>query len=373
MKKTVIYFGIPTIILVVMAILLAGIVVALSKVWIIVIVSLASCYGGYKLIEFIRIGYAKFREIACAFGVRLAEYSIVKFGKARSGKTLTSVIEAYFTAVELWAELCSKYLMYSMLVYLRRYYEDEVFMARYEEVNVSYHYWKSRPYLIPCLYSNMDIEDKCGRHCQSLHMEHLDQKERIMAYAVVLVDECGSLLDISLSNDKNKYLNNLIRWCGQFAEIHFIFTEQRPTNIPIDIRGVVGLNESVKMKRCLKPVFGYIVVDFLTRLGHNFKYSPKYFHSVNILKKWLDGVGYFKFVFETMGNLDYARGKAEKRVCYIYCDLPFSYESRAYSPMYHGLTASVGEDSQGYKLVYPDSQIGQAIIREELKETKKKK
>lgn len=283
-------------------------------------------------------------------------YVMTISGMARGGKTLLGTAICYRRSQISWWKLQVKYMKMSKLRWLSEYINDEVWNARWLEVRDSYEYWISHPEYIPCLLSSIRITDKYGRYSKELHMEHLLQKERIPAYSYVFLDEAGSVVGLYFSTNKDQALINFIRWIGQFCEVHLVMTEQRSSNIAIDIREVVGAIVNVEMNKRMQATKGQMFVEWLVLQGDKHGWSPKAFNRIEKLEKWFNKVGYFAYKY----HVDYGHGieTIETNMC---CNLPYSYESRAFSSLYGALNKDFGEDYADCKLVYPESQMGRAI------------
>ncbi|MFI3167796.1 MAG: hypothetical protein R3Y32_06735 [Bacillota bacterium] len=283
-------------------------------------------------------------------------------GMARGGKTLLGSAIVVRKSQINWYKLQMQYFKMSKLQWLSKYIDNEVWSARWFEVKDSYEYWISYPEYIPCLLSSIRITDKYGRYSKELHLEHLLQKERIPAYSYILLDEAGSVVGLYYSMNKDQSLINFIRWIGQFCEVHLILTEQRESNIAIDIREVVGAVVMVEMEKKMQAVKGLQFVEKLVQIGHQKGWSPKAFDCIQKLENWFNKVGYFAFTM----YVDYGNGveTIHSNMC---CNMPYSYESRAFSPLYKALDKSFGENSSDCKLIYPESQMGHSILDYEVK------
>ncbi len=284
-------------------------------------------------------------------------YVMTISGMARGGKTLLGTAICYRRSQINWHKLQIRYMKMSKLRWLSEYINDEVWQARWLEVRDSYEFWVSHPEYIPCLLSSIRITDKYGRYSKELHKEHLLQKERIPAYSYIFLDEAGSVVGLYYSTNKNQELINFIRWIGQFCEVHLVMTEQRSSNITIDIREVVGAIVNVEMNKRMQANRGMRFVEWLVLQGDKHGWSPKAFNIIEKLETWFKKVGYFAYKY----HVDYGYG-VETIKTNLCCNLPYSYESRAFSPLYKALDMGFGEDYADYRLVYPESQMGQAIF-----------
>lgn len=267
---------------------------------------------------------------------RTGNYTILKFGQARSGKSFTGVVEAVFTAEALWSELTVKYLEMSRRAKLPKWQADELFMKRWKEVERSFEFWSDRPEWIPCLCSNIKIY-KGERRSMDLTREHLDQKKWLPSYCVLFLDEVGRYVTIqeSFCGNKPLQLADFVCWCGQFGEFHLIMTEQRPTNVPVDLRGVIGVNEQVVEKEKIFTAEGLLrFIDFLYDVAFRFDLKPTFFDKLFTLKSFAEKIGFWRFKMQVLGNMDLKENRESEREIFTFADLPFVYDSRAYSELY---------------------------------------
>ncbi len=265
--------------------------------------------------------------------VRLGIYSIVKYGSARTGKTLTTTIEGILTSAALNGLLERKYRRMDKLRLFEKYNTDEVFMIRWYEVKRSHEHWCNYPERIPCLMSNYKIYWN-GQKSQDLYREHFEQKMWAPSYCVWLADELGRWVELSESSVENKPLEicDTICWIGQFYEAHLMATEQRPTAIPIDIRDVVSTYERITSFTIVgKPYLLMKILDKIENFAFKHDLSPYYFYYIDIVRKWGESIGFFKFEFEHQGNISFGtKEEMGTRTQYYFMSMNFKYDSRCY-------------------------------------------
>ena len=265
--------------------------------------------------------------------IRLGVYSIVKYGSARTGKTLSATIEGLFTSAALFGFLERKYRRMDNLRLFDYYKTDEVFMTRWYEVKRSYEHWCIHQDRIPCLMSNYTIHWN-GQVSQDLYREHFEQKMWSPSYCVWIADELGRWIELSESSIDNKPLEicDTICWIGQFYEAHLIATEQRPTNIPIDIRDVVSTYERITSFSIVgKPYLLMNILDKLEEFSFKHDLSPYCFLYIDIARRWCETIGFFKFKFEYQGNITFGtKDEIGTRTQYYFMSMHFKYDSRCY-------------------------------------------
>lgn len=298
--------------------------------------------------------------------VRLERYTFYRWGEARSGKTLTGVAEAWYTAAALWEDVNEKHFLWSKLVLLPKYASDTLFLKRYNEVNRTFEFWNAHPDLIPCLASNVKIYDKYGRRSLDLTRRHVEQEAWLPSYCAILTDELGSwvLLDESRVGQKPMKLFNFWRWTGQFGEFHIISTGQRPNDCPIDIRGVIGTFERIVDRRVIfRSRTLELLSDVLINVGIKFDLSPKYFGFCKRFKDFVESVGFLRFEIEEQGNMEFGGKSAEINVYETPRKLPFKYDSRSYSEIYLAKNKPDENVSSNSMTIEIDSEFAQAIFK----------
>lgn len=260
-------------------------------------------------------------------------YSVLKYGPARTGKTLTGVMEGLLTSEVLYIKLCRLYNRMSKLAVLDEYKEDEVFMTRWIEVQRSYLHWEMHPERIPCFMSNIKVYYE-GRKSQDFYRAHFEQKMWSPSYVVWFCDELDRWVTLSESAVENKplELTDTVCWIGQFYECHFIATAQRPTAVPVDIRDVIAEYEQIDcFEKTLQPLLLLRIISWLENFAVKHDMSPYIFQFIDKLDNLAKKIGFFEFNISKQGNITYG-SEAQKgtRTDVFFSSMDFKYDSRAY-------------------------------------------
>ena len=332
-KYNIIYFGLPFF-GGLSLVLLSFIMLTWYIMLLIIVIGCVLMYKFFYLLKTIRI--SQHVDDGKYSIVRLEQHAIIKYGKAGSGKSFTGVAEAVFGAQVLWCQINREYEVMKKLLLDHKYANDEKFLINYYELRKSIEFWNSHPEAIPCLFSNIPIESH-GRMSMQLEMKHLLQEKWLPSHTMLFLDEIGRWLGVEKSSSANKIeaINDFICWIRQFVEARLIATEQRATNIMIDLRGVVGVNERIiSMKKKSTASFLLRIIERVKTRAISKGYSVEFFDKLHRLQKWAERVGFLVFVIEEVGNIDDKEAVTNTREVWILANTPFNYESRAFRYLY---------------------------------------
>lgn len=311
--------------------------------------------------------------------VRLHQYTILKYGKARSGKTLTGVAESVFSSQVLWSQLVNKYEITKKRALLFENYNNEIFMLRWQEIERSYDFWCSHSDCIPCLFSNIKIYYN-GLKSMDLAIEHFRQEKWLPSYTILFMDEIGRWLGVDKSNPNQKIprINDFICWIGQFCECHLIATEQRPTNAMKDLRGVIGVNERILSMDKTHQAYALLsVLQRFEQIAIRKCWSAETFEILAKIRKWTERVGFLVFKIEAIGNIDLPSvADVDNRTVYLLANTQFKYDSRAFQKVWLASDFADTNTASNSLLVDIHGELAQSLyqkyIEADEKETNKK-
>lgn len=275
-------------------------------------------------------------------------------GPPGCGKTSKSVNEAKVMALLKWQKLQLEFFDWIS----RKKYESQKWTQEqwleYHAIEESYSFYAMRPNGIPCLWSNIAIEDDKKRRSFKITLDHIRGIERLPNYCVVLFDEIGAVLSNELSKEKaaNFDIADMFRLGRHFLNWHVICCEQDYNNVFISIRRVVGVNELLSSQEWVaKPVILYNVYKFIEwwigdSLDKKIKAKPGTIKRFNKLKNFVYAVGFRCYRYQSIGNTQTlndvvstnsdAKVKIESKskVRYVPSRLLAKYDDRAYKQLY---------------------------------------
>lgn len=275
-------------------------------------------------------------------------------GDPGCGKTSKSVNECKVMALLKWQEL-----QYEAFIWHSK--EAEIFkrndkneLLEYHAIMESYRFYANNPKGIPCLHSNITIEDDKGRKSFEITLDHIRGVERLPNYCVVFFDEIGAVLSNELSKEKsaNFDIADMFRLGRHFLNWTVVCCEQDFNNVFISIRRVVGVNELLSQQEWVaRPVILYNIYKFCKwwiadGLDRGLKKKPKTAKMMTWLKKTVYSIGFRRYRYQSMGNtqtgndvaISDADGKVKllgkEKVRYAPSNLLAKYDDRAYKQLY---------------------------------------
>ena len=274
-------------------------------------------------------------------------------GPPGCGKTSKSVNESKVLALLKWQKLQLEFWLWHSREkqILKRNNQDE--LLEYHAIKESYAFYIIRP-CIPCLWSNIAIEDDKERRSFKITMDHIRGVERLPNHSVVLFDEIGAVLSNEMSKEKsaNFDIADMFRLGRHFLNWIVICCEQDYNNVFISIRRVVGVNELLSSQEWVaKPVIAYGVLKFLEwwiadgldwAVGRN----PVIATIFQKFSKFVYSIGFRKYSYQSVGNTQTnndtvvsdadqkVRVITKNRVRYVPSKLLAKYDDRAYKQLY---------------------------------------
>ena len=305
-------------------------------------------YHNGKFYAYFAIAYAGDCQLDFGNTVR------INAGKPRSGKTSNAVHDGRILALKMWERLQYDFWDWHSREpeILARNDKDE--LLQYYEIKISYNFYVMRP-CIPCLWSNIGIEDDRGYRCHKVTLAHLRGIERLPLYSVVVLDEIGAVLKAELSNDREGRpydVSDMFRLGGPFLKWVVIACEQDFNNIYIDCRRVVGFNQLISGQEwvCRSGLlcgiynfFKFIISDAMQKKQ---KRRPKLAHFMHGFERFVRSIGFrsYKLAYVSNTQTDAAisgasedqkamkiDGKARRIVP---SSLAARYDDRAYKQLY---------------------------------------
>lgn len=283
----------------------------------------------------------------------------VKAGKPRVGKTSQGVQEAKAEALQMWRKL-----QYDFWLWHSR--EEEILkrgdineLLEWYAIKESYLFYTREPKPgkkkgIPCLWSNIGIEDGSGRASYQVTLSNIRGTSRLPLYSAVFFDEIGAVLKNELSNKKSEYydVSDMFRLGGHFLKWAVICCEQDPKNIYIDCRRVVGSNEIIESQQWVcKPTLALSIFEFLKtwkidELDKGSKRQANFAKFMDRFEKYVKSIGFRRQIVSTIGNLEtgsrvYVTSEGaeriplgKKRIRYVASGINKYYNDRAYKQLY---------------------------------------
>lgn len=283
----------------------------------------------------------------------------IKCGKPRVGKTSQGIQEAKSLALQMWRRLQYDYWKWHSREkeILERNNTKE--LLEWYAIKESYEFYTREPEPgerkgIPCLWSNIGIEDAGGRASYEVTLDHIKGVSRLPLYSVVFFDEIGAVLKSELSLKKGEFydVSDMFRLGGQFLKWAVIACEQDPKNVYIDCRRVAGANELVKSQQWVcKPVVALAIFNFLKtwkidNLDKGSKRQPMWAKFMIKFENFVKSIGFRRQIVSAMGNLEtgseaYVTGEGgeriplgKNRIRYVASNISKYYDDRAYKELY---------------------------------------
>lgn len=301
-----------------------------------------------KFYAMILISYAQ--DCNADFGNVVQIYA----GPPRIGKTSQMVQDGYVIALMKWRKLqYDFYLWHSReKEILKRNNEDE--LLEYHEIKIAYNFYIMRP-CIPCLWSNIPIQDKNGVPAHELLVDHLKGVYRLPIYSVVLIDEIGAVLkaELGVTKDRPYDVSDMFRLGGHFLKWCVIGCEQDYNNVYIDCRRVVGQNKIfLSQEWVCRPVLLLSILKLLKLFlseSMDKKIVRRRLAAKILIKvdKFISSIGFRKKIFTTIGNTqtdvlsnqngsnpDIYGDKMRRKIRYIPAKIVADYDDRSYKQAY---------------------------------------
>ena len=275
-------------------------------------------------------------------------------GAPRIGKTSSMVQDGYVIALMKWRQLqYDMYLWHSReREILERNDEDE--LLEYHEIKIAYNFYIMRR-CIPCLFSNIPIQDKNGVRAHELEVNHLKGVYRLPIYTVVLIDEIGAVLkaELGVSKERPYDVSDMFRLGGHFLKWCVIGCEQDYNNVYIDCRRVVGQNkiflsqEWVCRPILLLKIFAFLQLflsDSMDKRIVRHRLSAKILIKI---ERFIRSIGFRKKIYTVVGNtqtevlsntptkyLNVLEENKRLKVRYIPAKIVADYDDRSYKQAY---------------------------------------
>ncbi len=257
-----------------------------------------------RFYTFFTLAYAHDCQLDFGNSVRL------NAGKPRSGKTSNGVHDARILALKFWAKLQYDFWDWHSReeAIIKRNNRDE--LLEYHEIKLAYNFYIMRP-CIPCLFSNIGIQDRNGNVSHKVELAHIKGVKRLPLYTVVFLDEIGAVLKADLSNDKKERpydVSDMFRLGGHFLKWAVICCEQDFNNVYIDVRRVVGFNQLISGQEWIcRPGLLYWIFSTLKffisdSVQKKQKKNPLLASFMHKLENFVRSIGFRRYNFEFVSN-----------------------------------------------------------------------
>jgi len=265
-------------------------------------------------------------------------------GKPRVGKTSEAVNEIIVLGKLQWDRLQYHFWKLHSIEakILKRNDPDE--LIEYYNIKQSYSYYTMSPN-IPCVWSNIGIEDAYGRSANTVTLDHLRGLSKLPMYPAIFIDEIGAFLNAEMSTEKERPydVSDMFRLGGHFLKWVVIASEQDFQNVYIDCRRVVGFNRIVlSQEKVNNPIVLQTLFDFLKffiddsnrKVMHR---NPKLANFMIKLEELIQSIGFRKYTFSYIENTQTGaemKGVGLRRVRYAPSGLLAKYDDRAFKEQY---------------------------------------
>lgn len=280
----------------------------------------------------------------------------IKSGKPRCGKTSGAVHEGYILSKIKWNQLQYEYKSWHSREQeiLKRNDKDE--LLEYHAIKRSYSFYIMSP-CIPCLFSNICIEDDKCRKCFVLTLDHIRGTQSVPMYSVWVIDEIGAIIKaewgLNKKDEERPYdISDMFRLSGHFLKLTIIGCEQDFHNIYVDTRRVVGFNQVISGQEWVcRPTTLYAIFKFIKfcisdRLDKKVTRSPRLMKCMDKYEKFVRSIGFRKYTYkfaqntQTGANVMKSSQDVEmqtvgyERMRYVPSTLAAKYDDRAYKQLY---------------------------------------
>lgn len=261
-------------------------------------------------------------------------------GGNRTGKSLDGHAILYFKAIAIW-----KYVRRQTLLWMAKMTKEPLTQQEendFREIKGTYDRFKDEKDLIPCLVTNVRVDD-VGKQGQSrtgteLRAGHFIQKYKLPMPCAVGLDESSDKLSNDLYKDKegSAVIDRMLRWLNQFTGDMsiFVYMEQNSSRAykgerdsVCVVRNMKGLKILLPPKRLLRKLDEYY--EELDEMEE----PPEYGFAMKVLnlQERIRKIGVIELNLTEYGNKESAAGEILSGGIiqeYLPCDLPFFYETR---------------------------------------------
>ena len=308
------------------------------------------------------------------------------------GKSSLSAFTVVVRAKMMWQKLKLKAFMYQHKNYNKL---SEKKKKEYDEVMYSYKFYINHPDRIPCLWSNIPIQDYHGRKSFKLKKAHLFQKLKLPLYSVIFVDEIGLMFKAKKGScDFLDPVSEFARFVRHYIDGCMYFTEQEINKAFVDLRRVSGSNKWLyQQKWIMKPtkliniknsilslVTYHLAMAMLykkdtSQYAYHMKKSKKtakrWSWLINFLNRYIYAVGWRRYECQELGNCESGTGLNNVRgFIFIPSSLNCRYDDRAYRNKYAAKDLPI-EDSKFESLTLTQEDLDEIFGK--LEEEKEKK
>lgn len=280
----------------------------------------------------------------------------IKSGKPRCGKTSSAVHEGYILSKIKWNQLQYEYKSWHSREKEILNRNDKNELLEYNAIKRSYSFYVMSP-CIPCLFSNICIEDDKGRKCFVLTLDHIRGVQCVPLYSVWVIDEIGAIIKaewgLNKKDEERPYdISDMFRLSGHFLKLSIIGCEQDFHNIYVDTRRVVGFNQVISGQEWVcRPTTLYAIFKFIKfcisdRLDKKVTRTPKLMKCMDKFEKFVRSIGFRKYTYkyaqntQTGANVMKSSQDVEmqtvgfERMRYVPSSLAAKYDDRAYKQLY---------------------------------------
>lgn len=355
-RKTLLYYGIP---LLVIALIIGLCAQTLIVTFVdlfkngfrasLLVVQIASIGGAVLLVfvfinrfvPFVRALYYRGEVQHFHNEINMSNRCVMLDGAPGTGKTFSSIYLTCYQALVLWDELITQYLLRMSFAAKYKWEYDKgksnVWIA-YKAVYDSVKFYNENGY-IPCCYSNVKFK-LAGKEPIPLDIKYFQQRKRFAEYNVKLVDEGAELLPNTMRTNNGfkdslsvNDINNYLSMFRQYDEGHFVFNDQRGTEVFKGARSVFNVtNYLIEQRTLLSPrflqwLYGFLVGRIKKRgINTSRRLSAFLFRLDELIKD----IGYRRFSYvQTVGAEGRMRNSKEVQSYVLPCDVPFKYDDRA--------------------------------------------
>lgn len=302
---------------------------------------------------------------------------IVKIGGPGSGKSSSGVYEAVKKAQKAYKNLCWYYWHYSGKAAKWKEQNNTEKLERWQEVKEAFEFYETHLDCVPCLWSNIPLENLCGLKANKLTLDHLYQRKRLPSFAVLFIDEVGQMLGLDLSVDKVFDVSDFFRCCRHFGEFYVICTEQSAENIYIDVRRVVGFNQYMQNQAWVcKP---YALLFFFNLFKALFTYlqrgAARFSPAMSVVNDLIKHIGFRKYAYSFERNTERKRGMfSDKGVhtFYLPSALNCDYDERTFRKFYKCKDKPLSADIFKSLTLKTFDENGAVYLRDKARETAEK-
>lgn len=265
----------------------------------------------------------------------------VKDGVPGSGKSSSALVYAYIMSQKVWRDLRRKYWLYKNNP--KRLFKDKVSAANWQDIQSAYLFWARHPEAIPCLMSNIALEDR-GRKTMQLTKQHFLQEKRIPYGTVLYGDELDKLFPALASQTKEEReglepLRQLAGFTRHFGDFRWVYTTQQSEKVWTGVRDSVAINEYMYSQEWVcRPALFLEIYDFIMRRVEKRSFPPSKF-----LARFMWGfndlirkIGFRHYRSEMGGNMQRENVKLKSETVEYAAPsrLPLEYDDRTFRNSY---------------------------------------